>query len=104
MSQASSEQLVEDYNVTRVGAGTPLYNLSGGVTYLAETDGMVVGWNGSGTRYLYADSNPSPSTIVSQAYADAGGGGDFAAVMGMVRKGQYWQVTTGTCSWMPFGV
>ena len=79
-------------------------------SYLAETDGFVVGWGDNLNGYLYTDASNPPTTARWQCVT--GGGAYSYSFFSPVKKGQYWkadftQVPTAeygiSVFWIPFG-
>ncbi len=98
---------------TIVGLGDPI-GVSVGGSYLAATDGFVVGYtnpNSTTTQITfsaYSDSNPSPSTLVQymQSLWVSGAPGQSLPIMFPVKKGNYFLVTSpagATINFIPLG-
>ena len=92
MSHSGSKKLVSEVDHSCIGVGSPI-DRSSGVSYLAETDGFVSAWGGAGSKAIYSDSSATPSTVVSQCWA-AAGGGDFGWIGAPIKKGNYWSVSS----------
>ena len=75
-------------------------------TYKATSDGFVEGWvynSGEAITYVYSDANNPPTTEIYQLEPESGDRGTFSL---LVRKNEYWKVTssyTPYFHWTPIG-
>ena len=81
---------------------------SQGTTYQAATDGFVTGYatlSGGQDITLYTDSSATPTTVRSQSYMN--GATAVMSVSSMVKKNDYYKVTSGgssfSCYFIPMG-
>ena len=93
MSQQLAKKITS--SVTTGGTGVQGAVLrSSGVAYYADTDGFVTAMGGPGGKAIYHDASATPTTVVANCSANAGGGGDYGCIAAPIKKGNYWQVSS----------